>query len=631
MVEVLKGINSPEDLKLLGYQELDKLAAELREEMIKTISANGGHLASSLGAVELTLALHRIFNSPNDKIIWDVGQQSYAHKIITGRKDRFSTIRQYGGLAGFPMRGESPHDVFTTGHAGTSISAALGMALARDLKKEKYDVIAVIGDGSLGTGMSFEAVNHAGRQNTKLIVVLNDNGMAISPTRGALSRLLNQVRMDTRYEQAKSRFSRIMQCLPLGKTALEYSREAKKGIERVLLPNAFWEQMGFVYLGPLDGHDIRALESALIRARDFETRPVLIHVLTTKGKGYSKAENDATRFHGISPCIPDQENGSCTYSQAFGDAVIKLMRRDKKIITISAAMIDGTGLSKAAAEFPDRVIDVGICEQHAVTLAAGAAAQGLKPIVAVYSTFLQRSYDQIVQDVCLQKLPVVFAIDRAGIVGEDGATHHGALDISYMRSVPNMIIAAPKDEAELQHMLLTAVESDSPFAIRFPRGHGESAVLSEELHSIEIGKAEVLREGKDLTIFAIGSMVYPSLQAAEMLSKQGVECAVINSRFAKPLDSGLIMEYVRKSGGRAVTVEENVLTGGFGSGVDELIIKNRIEINRLVQIGLPDEFVLHGKCSVLRGLYGLDAEGIANRIASEFPEFNINVENKKEA
>ena len=413
MANILDRTDSPADLKRLTQPELQELAKELRETIIKTVSSNGGHLASSLGVVELTIALHRIFSSPTDKIIWDVGHQTYAHKILTGRKQRFTTIRQFEGLSGFPSPRESPHDAFITGHAGTSISAALGMALARDLSRDNYQVVAVIGDGALGTGMAFEAINHAGHRGTKLIVVLNDNGMSISPTQGALSRLLNQVRLDSRLETAKNRVKRAFGHLPLGGRAWKLSKKAKLGLERVLLPNAFWEEMGFVYLGPLDGHNIRDLEAALTRARDFESKPVIIHVLTVKGKGYAAAEDDAVKYHGLSPSVIPGENSPSSYSQVFGQTLQRLMRENPKIVAISAAMLDGTGLASAAAEFPQRVIDVGICEQHAVTMAAGLAAQGYSPVVAVYSTFLQRAYDQIIHDVCLPGLPVVFAIDRA--------------------------------------------------------------------------------------------------------------------------------------------------------------------------------------------------------------------------
>jgi len=619
---ILDKVDNPEILKSLSYIELNQLARELRSEIIEKISLNGGHLASSLGTVEITIALHRIFKSPQDKIIWDVGHQSYAHKLLTGRRERFSTIRQYGGLSGFPSRNESEYDAFTTGHAGTSISAAMGMALARDLSKSKYEVVAVIGDGSLGTGLAFEAINHAGRQGTKLIVILNDNGMAISPTLGAMSWILNQVRTDARYESAKNRVKNAFGRLPFGDTALRYSKQAKRGLERVLLPSAFWEQMGFLYLGPLDGHNIRELEAALIRARDFESKPIIIHALTTKGKGYTAAENNAVKFHGISPSITVKENGSSSYSQIFGATVGNLMRENEKVVAISAAMIEGTGLAPVAAEFPHRVLDVGICEQHAVTLAGGLAAQGLIPIVAVYSTFLQRSYDQIIHDVCLQNLPVVFAVDRAGIVGEDGATHQGAFDISYLASIPNMVVSAPKDENELQHLLYTAVNAGCPMAVRYPRGQGEGVVLSPEFRMLEIGKGEILKEGADLAILAIGSMVTPALNAARCLSEEGIDSAVVNARFAKPLDSELVLAMARKTR-RLLTVEENALAGGFGSAVLELLAQARLNDVTVECIGLPDRFIEHGSPEILHEKFELNPAGIVRRVKTAFPELLI--------
>jgi 1-deoxy-D-xylulose-5-phosphate synthase len=616
---ILDKINSPEDVKALSYSEIALLAKELREEIIKTISTNGGHLASSLGAVELTIALHRIFRSPQDKIIWDVGHQSYAHKLLTGRKELFPTIRRYGGLSGFPSRKESPHDAFTTGHAGTSISAALGMALARDMEKAHNQVVAVIGDGALGAGMAFEAINHAGHLGTKLIVVLNDNGMAISPTLGAVSRLLNQVRTDSRYENAKNRVKKAFGLLPMGKSALNLSKQAKRGLERVILPNAFWEEMGFIYLGPLDGHNVRDIEAALIRARDFESKPVIIHALTVKGKGYAAAENNAVKFHGVSPHVAVKENGSSSYGQVFGQTLKRLMKEDSKIVAISAAMLDGTGLTPLAAEFPGRVIDVGICEQHAVTMAAGLATQGYKPVVAIYSTFLQRSYDQIVHDVCLQNLPVVFAIDRAGIVGEDGATHQGAFDISFLNTIPNMAISSPKDEDELQHLLFSGIKANRPVAIRYPKGNGEGVSLRPDLELIPLGTGEVLREGRDLAILALGSTVHSAKEAAEALSPDDIECTVINARFAKPLDAEMILNIAGKTR-RLVTLEENTLCGGFGSAVLGLLEQANMHYVRTECIGLPDRFIEHGKPELFRTQFDLNPAGIVRRIKTAFPE-----------
>ena len=617
-MRILDGIDCPADLKGLELPELEKLASEIRQRLIQTVSLNGGHLASSLGVVELTLALHRVFTSPEDKIVWDVGHQCYPHKLLTGRRDRFATLRQYGGISGFTVRDESPHDPFGAGHAGTSVSAALGMALARDLNKSNYHVVAVIGDGSLGTGIALEAINHAGHLGTKLVVVLNDNGMSISPSVGAVSRLLNQVRFDQRYEFVKKEARKRVTRLPFGEIAWEFSKRLKSGFESVLLPNTFWEQLGFSYLGPVDGHNIKELEAALGRARDFESRPTLVHVFTRKGKGHADAEANATKFHGVSPSVI-RNNNAPSYSQVFGRTVLRLMQGNRKVVAITAAMLDGTGLASVAAQFPDRVFDVGICEQHAVTLAAGLATEGFIPIVAIYSTFLQRAYDQIIHDVCIQNLPVIFALDRAGIVGDDGKTHQGAFDITYLRAIPNMLIAAPKDEDEFQHLLYTAINAGRPMAVRYPRGNGEGAPLAPDFRQLPIGKGEMLKEGEDLGILAVGSAVYPALAAAEKLAKEGIHCSVANVRFAKPLDSELIME-LAASTKRLLTVEENALAGGFGSAVLELINKNRPEGLKVECLGLPDRFIEHGTQELFRAKFNLDSEGIARCIKTNFPE-----------
>ena len=618
MAKVLDKISSPSDLKALTYPELEVLAEEIRELLVKTVSSTGGHLASNLGAVELTIALHRIFNSPQDKIVWDVGHQSYTHKLLTGRKETFATLRQYAGLSGFTVRSESPHDAFGAGHAGTSLSAALGMAIARDLNKVRYDVIAVVGDGSLGTGITLEAINHAGHLGTKLIVVLNDNGMSISPTVGAVSGLLNQVRFDPRYEFAKQEARKTVTSLPFGELAWSLSKRLKSQLERGLLPSAFWEELGFIYLGPVDGHNVRELEAALSRARDFESKPTLVHVLTKKGKGYAAAEANATRFHGVAPNNNTQDGQAPSYSHIFGQTVLRIMQENKKVVAITAAMLDGTGLAPVASQFPDRVFDVGICEQHAVTLAAGLATQGFVPIAAIYSTFLQRAYDQIIHDVCLQGLPVVFAIDRAGIVGDDGKTHQGSFDISYLRAIPDIIVASPKDEDEFQHMLFTAVNAGKPMAVRYPRGLGEGVPVKPVLERLPIGKAELLRDGKDLAILAIGSTVYPALAAARRLAKEGIYCTVVNSRFAKPLDSELILELAARTK-RLLTVEENALIGGFGSAVLELLSNAKLEGVQVECLGLPDKFIEHGTQELFRSMFDLDADGIARRIKASFP------------
>ncbi len=618
MPNILGNINSPADLKGLPETSLTQLAAEIREEMVKIISVNGGHLASSLGTVELTIALHRVFDSPRDKIVWDVGHQSYAHKILTGRREKFNTIRQYGGLSGFPARAENPHDAFGDGHSGTSISAALGMALARDIKKDNYHVIAVIGDGSVGAGVAFEAINHAGHLGTRLIVILNDNGMSISPSIGALSRVLKQVKLDPRYANAKKKVKRAFNHLPWGESAWIFSKRMKNSVERVILPNAFWEQLGFTYLGPIDGHNIGELETALKKVRDQETNPTLIHVITQKGKGYPEAETDVVKYHGISP-VSSPKNKAPSYSRVFGQTVSRLMKQNEQIVVISAAMLDGTGLSDVASEFPNRVFDAGICEQHAVTMAAGLAAQGLIPVVAIYSTFLQRAYDQIIHDVCLQNLPVIFAVDRAGIVGEDGKTHQGSFDVSFLRCIPNMIVASPKDEDELQHLLYSALGYQQPVAIRYPRGNGHGVAMVQDFHEIGIGKGEVMRKGQDLTILAIGPAVYNALKAADLLARESIDCGVVNARFAKPLDADLISEQIEKSH-NILTVEENAVHGGFGSAVIELLSNSAVPDLKIRCLGLPDKFIEHGPQELFRALYNIDAEGIAQSIRSSFPE-----------
>jgi len=613
---ILDNIKSPADLKGLSYPELSQLAEEIRSELVNVVSNNGGHLASSLGAVELSIALHRVFNSPIDKIIWDVGHQSYAHKLLTGRRERFNTLRQYSGLSGFPDRLESPHDAFSTGHASTSISAALGIAVARDAAGKDFHVVAVIGDGSLTGGMAFEGLNHAGHLGNRMIVVLNDNAMAISPSVGALSRSLNKITIDPRYYLAKEEAGRVIKMLPGGTTVWSGMKRFKTGIKGVVLPTTLWDSLGFKYIGPIDGHNIAELEEALIKARDYTPGPVFLHATTTKGKGYEPAEEDSIKFHGLS----GRNNVSTnipSYSEVFGKTMLRLFRENEKLIAISAAMTEGTGLSLVAQKFPKRVFDVGICEQHAVTFAAGLATQGFIPIVAIYSTFLQRAFDQIIHDVCIQNLPVVFAIDRAGIVGEDGKTHQGTLDLSYLSCIPNLVVAAPSDENELGHMLYTAVRYGGPIAIRYPRGNGWGVSLEEKLKELPIGKGNIIKTGSDLAIIAIGSAVVPSLEAAWILNKKGIDCAIVNARFAKPLDSDLILETVSKTK-RLVTVEENALAGGFGSAVLSLL--SSIAGVRALRIGIPDEFVEHGPQELLRANYSLNAEGIVQRILSFFPE-----------
>jgi len=620
MPRLLDKIDSPADLKVLKRQELKQLASEIREELVTVVSNNGGHLASNLGVVELTIALHRIFDSPRDKIIWDVGHQAYTHKLLTGRRQSFSSLRQYGGLSGFTCRNESEHDPFGAGHASTSISAALGMAIARDLSGDDYNIIAVIGDGAITGGMAFEALNQAGHLGSRLIVVLNDNGMSISPTVGALAKLLGKVRFDQRYHQAKEKGKRFISSLPLGNRLWKASQQVESGFKGLIMPTMLWEELGFTYLGPIDGHDIREMEITLAQARDYRLKPTLIHVLTTKGKGYLPAEGDAVYFHGV-PAKNASTREIPTYSEVFAQTVLRMARENPKLVVITPAMPEGNCLSDVQAEFPERVFDVGICEQHAVTFAAGLATQGYIPIVAIYSTFLQRAFDQIIHDVCLQDLPVIFAIDRSGIVGDDGKTHQGTFDLSYLTLIPNLIVSAPKDENELQHLLHTAVQSGQPMAIRYPRSAGLGVDLDTELQPIPIGSGEVLRQGDDLVILAIGNMVAPALEAAKELASNGIEATVVNTRFAKPLDSELISELANRIK-RVVTVEENSLNGGFGSSIVDLLKNSDLNDIQVKTIGLPDTFIEQGDQATLRAKYASDAKGIVQKVLSSFPTFD---------
>ena len=630
MSRLLDKIDSPADLKELSPAALDELAAELRHEIITTVTTTGGHLASNLGVVELTIALHRVFNSPRDKIIWDVGHQSYVHKLLTGRRQSFSSLRQYGGLSGFTCRDESEHDPFGAGHASTSVSAALGMVIARDLAGENYQVIAVIGDGAVTAGMAFEALNHAGHLGSRLIVVLNDNGMSISPTVGALARLLSRVRFDQRLRGAEIRSKRIITALPTGVKLWNLTKELASRLKGFLGPTPLWEALGFTYIGPIDGHNIRDLEAVLTQARDYARRPTLVHVVTTKGKGYSPAESNAVYFHGV-PAKGSDNSTVPTYSEVFAQTMLRLAREEPKLVVVTPAMPEGNCLNIVEAEFPERVFDVGICEQHAVTFAAGMATQGLIPVVAIYSTFLQRAFDQIIHDVCLQNLPVVFAIDRGGIVGDDGKTHQGTFDISYLTLIPQLVVAAPKDENELQHLLYTAVKSGRPMAVRYPRSPGLGVPLDTVLREIPIGKGEVVRDGEDVAIIALGASVAPSLEAAGELALKGVEATVVNARFAKPLDKSLIVDLSGRIK-RIVTVEENVLAGGFGSSVVKLLQESgRCDVT-VRNIGIPDEFVEHGTQAILRSKYGLDAEGIVRQVLELFPSsvsnLPVKVDNK---
>ena len=623
MSKLLDKVNNPTDLKGFTLPELTQLAAEIRQELVATVTANGGHLASNLGVVELTIALHRVFDSPQDKIVWDVGHQSYVHKLLTGRRQQFASLRQFGGLSGFTCRIESEHDPFGAGHASTSISAALGMAVARDLAGDRYHVLAVIGDGAITGGMALEAVNQVGHLGSRLIVILNDNGMSISPTVGTLAKILSKVRFDPRYYRIKEEAKQVITTFPLGETLWKASKRVKSGFRGLVMPTTIWEELGFTYMGPVDGHDIHELETAFIQAKDYHLKSTFVHVITAKGKGHLPAEKNTVYFHGVSPkkvsakAIP-------SYSDVFAQTVLRLAQENPRLVVITPAMPEGNCLNIVADKFPQRVFDVGICEQHAVTFAAGLATQGFIPIVAIYSTFLQRAFDQVIHDVCLQELPVIFAIDRAGIVGEDGKTHQGAFDISYLNLIPNLIVSAPKDENELQHLLYTAVTSGKPMAIRYPRSPGLGVELDAALKTIPIGQGEIIRFGEDMAILAIGATVAPAIEAAEKLALSGVETTVINARFAKPLDSELITSVASRVR-NLVTVEENVLSGGFGSSVIELLQKSGINDIQVKSIGIPDEFVEQGTQAIIRSQYGLDAKGIVQQVLTLFPNLGVKV------
>lgn len=619
----LENISGPEVLHNCSIKDLEHLACQLRTKIINTVSETGGHLAPSLGVVELTLALHSTFHSPRDKIIWDVGHQSYAHKLITGRRENFQYLRQYGGLSGFPKRQESPHDVFDTGHSSTSISAALGMALARDLSKEQYEVIAVIGDGALTGGMAFEALNHAGHLGTHLLVILNDNEMSIASNVGALSAYLSRIRTEPVYSKGKEELESILRKLPsIGDKVFRVADRVKDSLKYLVVPGMLFEELGFTYLGPIDGHNIAIMKKVLERAKRTKG-PVLIHVVTKKGKGYKPAELNPNLFHGVGPfdiTTGDvlKKPSSPSYTEVFGRKMVELGQRWDKLVAITAAMPNGTGLNYFAEKFPDRFFDVGIAEQHAVTLGAGLAVSGFKPVVAIYSTFLQRAFDQVLHDVCMQNLPVLFAVDRAGLVGEDGETHQGIFDLSFLRPIPNLKIMAPKDEHELDKMLEYGLTLNSPVVIRYPRGTGLGALKLQNWQELEEGKSEIIREGKDIVIFAVGPVVYDCLQAAELLAQKKIQATVVNVRFVKPLDEETIISLAGRAGA-VVTVEEHVMAGGFGSAVQEILGRAGLTV-KLMKIGLPDEFITQGDASLLRKKYGLDAEGIYAKIMKYWQE-----------
>ncbi len=606
-------------MKNLSRNKLKLLSGELRKRIVDVISQKGGHLASSLGTVELTIALHYVFDTPEDKIIWDVGHQAYAHKIITGRNDRFETIRQFGGLSGFTRKNESPYDTFTTGHSSTSISAGLGIVTAKRLKKEKSKVIAVIGDGSMTAGIAYEALNQTGgsHKDKDLIVILNDNEMSISKNVGALSSLLSRTLSRKRLQDWRKELGFFLKSLPgFGDDIYRFAKRSEDSFKTFVTPGMLFEAFNFEYFGPINGHNIDHLIDILNNIR-FRDEPVLLHVVTTKGKGYLPAEKNPVYFHGCSSF--DVDTGTCapsdidtpSYTDVFGQTMLTLAESDKKVLAVTAAMPEGTGLVAFSDKFPDRFFDVGIAEQHGVTFAAGLATEGFKPVVAIYSTFLQRAFDQVLHDVCLESLPVVFAIDRGGIVGEDGPTHQGVFDYAYLRCLPNMVVMAPKDENELRHMLKTAISHDGPIALRYPRGKGVGASLTSPLSTLPIGKGEVLKEGDDLLILAVGSSVNESLSAHTQLKAEGIKATVVNCRFIKPLDTELIGALAGRIK-KVITVEENVLHGGFGSAVLECLNSQDIVDVRIKRLGIADTFVEHGPQQQLRSVYGVDAAAIVN-------------------
>lgn len=619
MYKILDRINSPGDLKKLNYDQLNTMAAELRDYVVKVVSENGGHLASNLGVVELTLALHRVFESPRDKIIWDVGHQSYIHKIITGRRESFQTLRKLGGISGFPKKQESEHDIFETGHSSTSISAALGIAKARDLAGEDYSVLAVIGDGAMTGGMAFEALNHAGDFPTNFIVVLNDNEMSISHNIGGLANHLSRLRTDPAYFKFKNEIEGILNKMPVvGKPVFKLAESLRDSLKYMLIPGLLFEELGFKYLGPIDGHDVRKVEEVLKRAKSYNGYPVLIHLVTVKGKGYSIAEDKPDKYHRISPFFI--ENGELkaksnkkTYSSVFGERLTELAEKDDKIVAVTAAMPDGTGLSQFISRFKNRFFDVGIAEQHAVTFCAGLAAGGYKPVFAVYSTFLQRAYDQVVHDVCMQNLPVVFAIDRAGIVGSDGETHQGVFDISFLRHIPNMTIMSPKDGVELREMLRFAFELGKPVAIRYPRGNAKEIGGRDSV--LMYGKSEVLDEGNDGVIIAEGNMVSSALEVISKLRNSGKSFKVVNARFIKPLDEEMLLS-LAKQYKVIYTMEDNMRSGGFGSGILEFYNRNNINANVRI-FAYDDAFIPQGEKEELYRLTGIDSNTIYNSIMKE--------------
>jgi len=622
----LSEINSPADLRRLRVEDLQEVADEVRQFIIDTCSRIGGHTGASLGAVELAVAMHYVFDTPHDRLVWDVGHQAYAHKILTGRRDQLHTIKQDGGLSGFLRRDESEYDTFGAGHASTSLSAALGMAIARDRKKEDFNVCALIGDSSLAGGMAMEAINQAGHLKSRLVVILNDNEMSIAPAVGALSGYLNRIKGAQSYQQIKEEIGDALESVPhFGERLRRAAKSVKDAIAAAVLPGALVNELGFKYIGPVDGHNVPMMVHALEAAKRVDDGPVIVHALTTKGKGFPNPEKNYYAYHATGPFDPKTglpyKSGKAappSYTQVFGETMCELMARDEKIVALTAAMPDGTGVDKILVKFPERAFDVGIAEQHAVTFSAGMACEGLKPVAAIYSTFLQRAFDQVIHDVCLQGLNVTFAMDRAGIVGADGPTHHGLLDIAYLRGYPNIVLMAPKDEAEMRDMLLTAIEHPGPAALRYPRGNGIGVDISETPKQIEIGKGEILRDGiGEVAIIGYGSMVYPAIEAAERLEKDDlVEATVVNARFVKPLDEELIVDLAQNNS-IILTVEEAYLAGGFGSAVMELLEAHGLADKvKVIRMGVSDRIITHGDPKGLLAEHGLNADGIYAKVKS---------------
>jgi 1-deoxy-D-xylulose-5-phosphate synthase len=625
--QYLTRLDSPDDLRKIPREELPLVAEELRNYMISVISKIGGHLASSLGTVELTIALHYLFDTPRDKIVWDIGHQAYGHKILTGRRDRFPTIRQYGGLSGFPSRDESPYDTFNVAHAGTAISGALGMAVARDLKGEDYHIVAVVGDAGLTSGLELEGINNLGTLKKKVLVILNDNKMSISPNVGALAGYLTRIVHGQAYHRLREEFEKRMLSLPrLGPRLLKISKDLVESAKTMLIPGLVFEELGFEYFGPINGHSLDELLSVLAKAKD-RPGPTLVHIVTQKGKGYPHAEMLPVKYHGVTQF--DVSTGAFhaaptkapSYTAVFGKAICEVAEKDSRVVAITAAMSEGTGLNEFAKRFPDRFFDVGIAEQHAVTFATGLACEGLRPVVAIYSTFLQRAFDQVMHDTCLMRAPVTFVLDRGGLVGSDGPTHHGLYDLVYLTVLPGMVLMAPKDENELRHMLYTAINLNGPAALRFPRGNGTGVTLDPDFKVLEIGKAEILREGSDIGILALGAMVHPCLEAASRLEGLGIHATVINARYVKPLDEELICCLAAEKQ-FLVTAEEGTEAGGFGASVATLLQDRKIPAS-LLRIAVPDRIIPHGAPDLLHAKYGLDVDGIFEKIKSFAHEFPV--------